>query len=96
MFELCFGSEFCFFTAEAQSRINIQVTLVRWGGQKRHWRDAFCETGIDLVITCFNCMVEGKGTQLLFCGQRNAFLCLETIPNTEKKYKILCAALQGI
>lgn len=41
-------------------------------------------------------MVEGKGTQLLFCGQRNAFLCLETIPNTEKKYKILCAALQGI
>lgn len=39
-------------------------------------------------------MVEGKGTQLLFCGQRNAFLCLETIPNTEKK--ILCASLQGI
>lgn len=31
-------------------------------------------------------MVEGKGTQLLFCGQRNAFLCLETISNTEKKY----------
>jgi len=37
-------------------------------------------------------MVEGKGTQLLFCGQGNAFLCLETIPNTEKIkfYEHLC------
>lgn len=43
--------------------------------------------GIDLVITCFNCIVEGKGTQLLFSGQRNAALCLETIPNTGKNIK---------
>lgn len=41
-------------------------------------------------------MVQGKGTQLLFCEQRNAFLCLETVPNTEKNYKILWACLQGI
>lgn len=75
------------FYCRGTSRIKIQVRLVRWGGQKRHWRDVFCEMGIDLVITCFNCTVEGKGTQLLFCGKRNAFLCLETIPNTEKNIK---------
>lgn len=32
-------------------------------------------------------MVEGKGTHLLFCGQRNAFLCLETI--LKKNYEHL-------
>lgn len=30
-------------------------------------------------------MVEGKGTQLLFFGQRNTFLGLKTIPKTGKK-----------
>lgn len=83
------------FLHGSTSRINIQVTLLRRGGQERHWRDAFFKMSIDLVITCFNCIVEGKGTQLLFCGQRNTFLCLETIPNTEKNIKFYNHLFKG-